>query len=127
MQLTASANAFAERWVRSIKEECLSKLILFGERSLRRALADFTAHYHGERNHQGKGNCAALPCPGDLHLPQRLLSQTPRRPTAVLLPGRMTILTQRGPLHDKPLHIGFGAALKSALSQAPKANRRHEL
>ena len=48
-------NVFAERWVRSVKEECLSKLILFGERSLRRALSDFTEHYHLERNHQGKG------------------------------------------------------------------------
>jgi putative transposase len=49
-------NAFAERWVRSAKEECLGKLILFGEGSLRRALAEFIAHYHSERNHQGKGN-----------------------------------------------------------------------
>jgi putative transposase len=49
-------NAFAERWVRSVKEECLSKLILFGEGSLRRALTEFVEHYHVERNHQGKGN-----------------------------------------------------------------------
>ena len=49
-------NAFAERWVRSAKQECLSKLILFGEGSLKRALAEFTQHYHTERNHQGKGN-----------------------------------------------------------------------
>jgi putative transposase len=49
-------NAFAERWVRSAKQECLSRLILFGERPLSRALAEFSAHYHGERNHQGKGN-----------------------------------------------------------------------
>ncbi len=49
-------NAYAERWVRTVKEECLSKLILFGEGSLRRALREFEAHYHGERNHQGKGN-----------------------------------------------------------------------
>ena len=49
-------NAFAERWVRSVKQECLSKVILFGERPLRRALTEFTTHYHGERNHQGKGN-----------------------------------------------------------------------
>src|SRR5580698_4574308 len=47
-------NAFAERWVRSAKEECLSKLILFGEGPLSRTLAEFSAHYHGERNHQGK-------------------------------------------------------------------------
>jgi hypothetical protein len=39
-------NAFAERWVRSVKEECLSKPILFGERSLRRALHHYEMHYH---------------------------------------------------------------------------------
>ena len=39
-------NAYAERWVRSVKEECLSKLILFGEGSLRRALHNYTVHYH---------------------------------------------------------------------------------
>lgn len=49
-------NAFAERWVRSIKSECLSKLILFGEASLRRAITQFLEHYHLERPHQGKGN-----------------------------------------------------------------------
>jgi hypothetical protein len=49
-------NAFAERWVRSVKEECLSHLILFGERWLRKALIQFQEHYHEERNHQGKSN-----------------------------------------------------------------------
>src|SRR4029077_9822068 len=49
-------NAYAERWVRSVKQECLSKLVLFGEDSLHRCLAEFAAHYHLERNHQGKGN-----------------------------------------------------------------------
>jgi putative transposase len=53
-------NAFAERWVRSVKQECLSKLILFGERPLARSLAEFSAH-HGERNHQGKGNKLLFP------------------------------------------------------------------
>ena len=47
-------NAPAERWVRSIKEECLSKLILFGETSLRRVVFEYLQHYHEERNHQGK-------------------------------------------------------------------------
>ena len=47
-------NAFSERWVKSVKNECLSKLILFGETSLRRALRDYLFHYHTERNHQGK-------------------------------------------------------------------------
>jgi hypothetical protein len=49
-------NAYAERWVRSVKEECLAKLILLGEGSLRRALCHYKAHYHEERNHQGKDN-----------------------------------------------------------------------
>jgi transposase InsO family protein len=54
-------NSFAERWVRSVKEECLSKLILFGERSLRRALQQYVVHYHEERNHQGKENLILFP------------------------------------------------------------------
>jgi hypothetical protein len=54
-------NAYAERWVRSVKEECLSKLILFGETSLRRALTEFIDHFHGERNHRGKGNVLLFP------------------------------------------------------------------
>ena len=51
-----NANAYAERFVRSIREECLDRRILFGERRLFRALDEFVAHYHGERNHQGLGN-----------------------------------------------------------------------
>ena len=54
-------NAYAERWVRSVKEECLSKVILFGERSLRRALGEYVAHYHAEWNHQGKSNVLLFP------------------------------------------------------------------
>jgi putative transposase len=54
-------NAYAERWVRSVKEECLSKVILFGERSLRRALSAYVDHFHAERNHQGKGNVLLFP------------------------------------------------------------------
>src|SRR5215470_9718989 len=54
-------NSYAERWVRTVKEECLSKLILLGEGSLRRALREFEGHYHGERNHQGKGNVLLFP------------------------------------------------------------------
>src|SRR6202011_4402729 len=49
-------NAYVERWARSVKEECLSKVILFGERSLRLALSEYDEHYHAERNHQGKDN-----------------------------------------------------------------------
>ena len=49
-------NAFAERWVLSVKAECLSKMILFGAESLRRALREYCAHHHTERPHQGLGN-----------------------------------------------------------------------
>ena len=51
-----NCNAFAERFVRSVKEECLDRMILFGEASLRRALREYVSHYHTERNHQGVGN-----------------------------------------------------------------------
>jgi hypothetical protein len=54
-------NAYAERWVRSVKDECLSKVILFGESSLRRALSHYVDHFHAERNHQGKGNVLLFP------------------------------------------------------------------
>jgi len=49
-------NAVAERWVLSVKSECLDRLILFGEHSLRRALRQYCAHHHTERPHQGLGN-----------------------------------------------------------------------
>jgi hypothetical protein len=54
-------NSYAERWVRSMKEECLSKLILLGESSLRRAVSNFLEHYHQERNHLGKDNVLLFP------------------------------------------------------------------
>jgi hypothetical protein len=54
-------NSYAERWVRSVKEECLAKLILVGESSLRRALQQYLLHYHEERNHQGKENRILFP------------------------------------------------------------------
>jgi hypothetical protein len=67
----AGAQSDAERWVRSVKQECLSKLILFGEASLRRALTEFVEHSHTERIHQGKGNV--------LLSPSDEVSQSPRR------------------------------------------------
>jgi len=54
-------NAFAERFVRTIKESCLDRMILFGEGSLRKATREFLFHYHGERNHQGLANCLIIP------------------------------------------------------------------
>ena len=49
-------NAYAERFVRSIKEECLEPMIFVGQTSLRRAIGEFIAHYHMERNHQSVEN-----------------------------------------------------------------------
>jgi putative transposase len=54
-------NAYAERCVRLVKEEALSRLIVFGERSLRHALTQYNTHYHTERPHQGLGNLVLLP------------------------------------------------------------------
>jgi transposase InsO family protein len=51
-----NANAYAERFVRSIKEECLDRMIPLGERHFRGALAEFVEHSHRERNHQGLEN-----------------------------------------------------------------------
>ena len=59
-------NAHAERFVRSIKESCLERLILFGESSLRTAVQTFITHYHRERNHQGLGNRLIQPEPDHL-------------------------------------------------------------
>ena len=58
-------NAFAERWGRSVKEECLDRLIFFGEASLRYALDEYVAHYRHERPHQGLGNAIPFPANDD--------------------------------------------------------------
>jgi transposase InsO family protein len=49
-------NAYAERFVLTIRESCLNRMIFFGGRSLRNAIREFLEHYHHERNHQGLGN-----------------------------------------------------------------------
>lgn len=59
-------NAHAERFVRTIKESCLDRMILFGEESLRTAIHNFVAHYHTERNHQGLANQIISPQPDRL-------------------------------------------------------------
>ena len=62
-------NAYAERWVRSVKEECLARLILFGEAALHHALREYMAHDHRERHHQGKGHVLLFPTSS--HAPER--------------------------------------------------------
>jgi putative transposase len=54
-----------------VKDECLSRVILFGERSLRRALSEFVEHYHAERNHQAKGNVLLFPRDTDIDREQQ--------------------------------------------------------
>jgi putative transposase len=49
--------------MRSIKSECLDRMIFFGEDSLRRAVCEYVAHYHSERNHQGLDNAIIAPLP----------------------------------------------------------------
>ncbi|MFH1834422.1 MAG: integrase core domain-containing protein [bacterium] len=49
-------NSHLERFMRSLRSECLERMILFGETSLRKATVAYLVHYHGERNHQGLGN-----------------------------------------------------------------------
>jgi len=58
-------NAHSERWIRSVKTEVLSKMVLFGERSLRYCLDNYLSHYHAERNHQGKENVILFPAAAD--------------------------------------------------------------
>src|SRR5712691_10896526 len=72
-------NVYAERWVRSVKEECRARLILFGEASLRHALTQYVEYFHHERNHQGKGNILLFPavsqdkaCQGPMQCRERL-------------------------------------------------------
>jgi hypothetical protein len=85
-------NAFSERWVRSVKEEFLSRLILFGERSLHLAVTEFVCHFPFERNHQGKENALLFPAACYAYdAPARPLPTAPSWPASIPLPSRMNI------------------------------------
>ena len=73
-----NANAYAERFVRSIKHECLNRMVPLGERHFRRALTEFVDHYHRERNHQGLENRLI-----SLDVPRRDAGRIRRRPRLV--------------------------------------------
>jgi transposase InsO family protein len=60
-------NAYAERWVKSVKDEALSRVILFGERSLRHVLSESVEHYRQERPHQGLRNVLPFPSSPSAH------------------------------------------------------------
>ena len=67
---SANLNSYAERWIRSLRSECLSRIIPLGEHHLRRAIQSYVAHYHGERNHQGLGNRLIEPRPANTNASQ---------------------------------------------------------
>jgi antitoxin MazE len=79
-----NANAYAERFVRSIKEECLDRIIPIGEEPFRRAVSEFVAHYHRERNHQGLENALI-------------------GPLSMSVAGRVYRHSRLGALHDEPV------------------------
>ena len=74
---TPEQNGYAERFVKSLKEECLDRMIRtrcfcrrkaprdFGERSLRKAVDEYVEHYHHERNHQRLDNLIPFPYAGE--------------------------------------------------------------
>jgi transposase InsO family protein len=83
-----NCNAFAERFVRSIKEECLGRMIMFGEGSLQRAVREYVEHYRLERPHQGLGNCVI----------ERVVESRPTSTTAIHVHERLGGLLR----HYKP-------------------------
>jgi putative transposase len=60
-----NCNAYAERFVRSVKEGCLNRLVMLGEAHLRRTRVAFTEHSHRERNHQGLQDRLIMPMPAE--------------------------------------------------------------
>ena len=65
-------NAYSERFVRTIKENCLEQMIFFGEDSLRNGIHQFLDHYHWERNHQGLNNRLITPMKETVHIEGRI-------------------------------------------------------
>jgi transposase InsO family protein len=71
-------NAYAERFVRTVRETCLDQVVLIGEGSLRRVIGELMEHLHRERNHQGLGNniiepeLPGFPAAGQIRCRERL-------------------------------------------------------
>ena len=90
-------HAYTERFVRTIKESCLERMVLIGEGSLRRAVREFVAHYHHERNHQGLDNRLILP----------LSTAPPPRGRVPVPPAARwdveLLLSVSSVIHDRPL------------------------
>ena len=89
-----NCNPHAERFVRSVKEECLDRMILFGRNALERALREYRLHYLRERNHQGLGNqliesISRMPMRPPVNRPTRIFGPLRSTRTAV---GRLPVL-----------------------------------
>ena len=91
-------NAYAERFVRSIKDECLNRVVPLGEGHLRRLVHEYVEHYHRERNHQGVGNQLLRRPPPQLRCGPRRLAGASRRTAQLLL--------SRGRLIGRPNYLG---------------------
>lgn len=104
-------NAFAERWVRSIKEDCLSKVILFGESSLRRVISEYEEHYHRERNHQGMDNVLLFPSPE--------LSRKKADPVQCRERLGGLLKYYQGRPHENFIHLGIAGHRIADLTQTP--------
>jgi transposase InsO family protein len=59
-------NAIVERWILSVKTECINRMIFFGTRSLQRAIDEYCAHFHQDRPHQDLGDELITPAPGGI-------------------------------------------------------------
>ena len=70
------ANLFAERYVGTLRRECLDHLLIYGERHLRRVLAEYAQHYNEHRRHQSRGQRPPLHQPGQ---PIRISARIKRR------------------------------------------------
>ena len=75
MPMAPNFSPFVERFIRSIKSECLDKMLIFGEAHLRYCISQYILHYHGERAHQGLDNQIIDPPPqgnGEIVCQERL-------------------------------------------------------
>ena len=61
------ANAFAERFVRTVRFECLDHVLVHGRRHLERVLRTYVEHYSRERPHRGLGLATPIPTPRAVH------------------------------------------------------------
>ena len=69
---SANLNAYAERFVRSIRTECLNRIVPLGEAHLRRSISEYMRHYHIERNHRGLGNELIEGAPSPANMNRRI-------------------------------------------------------